>query len=281
MNFCFNFGDEENLFEKLEHSNQEVSTVVELAQPFKVISLPVIGDSASVHAISISIGSHIIHRVQASSIHLDENSDIISGVYEGGNKVWECSLDLTYLLLDTIQNNNCIPLPIPDNCKVIELGCGHGLPGIAALKLGFSSVMFADLNEEVLLNRTWPNIILNCPDQIFRASCVSGDWDNLSLNLFEYSEGSKIFMEFDVVLASETLYSPCHCKKFVLMLERHLSITGVAIIATKRYYFGVGGGTIELERHLELSSTNFKLSYLKQIQDGASNIREILEIRKC
>jgi hypothetical protein len=31
----------------------------------------------------------------------------------------------------------------------LEIGCGHGLPGICLLKRGFETVIFSDFNEEV------------------------------------------------------------------------------------------------------------------------------------
>ena len=34
--------------------------------------------------------------------------------------------------------------------RVLELGCGQGLPGIMAMKAGASHVVFADFNDEVL-----------------------------------------------------------------------------------------------------------------------------------
>lgn len=109
---------------------------------------------------------------------IDKTSDIIPGVYEGGNKVWECSVDLAVLLLQKKHQ-----LPSPATGRVIELGCGHGFPGIAALQLGYQHVMFSDLNSEVIDGVTWPNIYLNCQSAISRASCYSGDWEALSAHL--------------------------------------------------------------------------------------------------
>jgi hypothetical protein len=54
-----------------------------------------------------------------------DKSDLVPGVYEGGFKIWEGSLDLVRFL-----HNEAIPLR---DRRVIELGCGHGFPGIYAL----------------------------------------------------------------------------------------------------------------------------------------------------
>ena len=44
------------------------------------------------------------------------NSDLVSGVYEGGLKVWECSLDLVdYITLNKEKF---------EGKKVLEIGCG-------------------------------------------------------------------------------------------------------------------------------------------------------------
>lgn len=57
-----------------------------------------------------------------------KKSDLISGVYEGGFKVWECAVDLVKYL-----NQNNIDLK---GKKVLDLGCGHAIPGIYALLKG-------------------------------------------------------------------------------------------------------------------------------------------------
>ena len=60
--------------------------------------------------------------------HDPYSKDIIPGVYEGGLKVWECTIDLLKYIVshsDLIKNKH-----------ILELGCGHGLIGIGALKLG-------------------------------------------------------------------------------------------------------------------------------------------------
>lgn len=62
------------------------------------------------------------------------------------------------------------------------------------------------------------------------------------------------------------------------MVLRHLAPGGVALIASKRFYFGVGGGTYTLQT---LVQQDGKLSYeeLEVYQDGLSNIREIIRLQ--
>jgi len=66
---------------------------------------------------------------------IDLNSDLVKGIYEGGLKTWESSLDL----LNYIAN-----LGISWNDKkVMEIGCGSGLPAVFCLRQG-AEVVFQD-----------------------------------------------------------------------------------------------------------------------------------------
>lgn len=67
----------------------------------------------------------------ANGIH----SDLIPAVYEGGLKIWECTVDL----IDYIAHSD-IQL---EGKKVLDLGCGAGLVGIFTLKKG-AFVQFQD-----------------------------------------------------------------------------------------------------------------------------------------
>jgi len=50
----------------------------------------------------------------------------------GGFKLWECAIDLVLYL-----QQNATTYPIHSKFqKVMELGCGHGVPGIFALNQG-------------------------------------------------------------------------------------------------------------------------------------------------
>lgn len=51
-------------------------------------------------------------------------SDLISGVYEGGLKVWECTYDLLELIEKDMETFG--------GKTVLDLGCGAGLLGILA-----------------------------------------------------------------------------------------------------------------------------------------------------
>uniref|UniRef100_A0A8P4G4T0 protein-histidine N-methyltransferase n=1 Tax=Dicentrarchus labrax TaxID=13489 RepID=A0A8P4G4T0_DICLA len=86
----------------------------------------------------------------------EQRSDLISGVYEGGLKVWEC----TYDLLELIEKDG----ETFGGKAVLDLGCGAGLLGILALKRGAKQVHFQDYNSTVVEQLTVPNVMLNCQE---------------------------------------------------------------------------------------------------------------------
>jgi hypothetical protein len=121
--------------------------------------------------------------------------------------LWESSVDLLDYFavhfdeLTAKRQSGAMARP-----SVIELGCGHGLPGLAALAKGCSPVLFSDFNEEVqqhcrfpyeclkldilsyqvLREVTWPNILRNASiglGDLRSALCIAGDWARLSHNI--------------------------------------------------------------------------------------------------
>ncbi|CAM1507356.1 Fc.00g069970.m01.CDS01 [Cosmosporella sp. VM-42] len=93
------------------------------------------------------------------------NHDVKTGVYEGGFKSWESSVDLVKVLA---AGNSISPLS-RSSMRVIELGCGTALPSIAlfqwAMAMGTEkqplSLILADYNPSVLQLVTLPNFILS------------------------------------------------------------------------------------------------------------------------
>lgn len=92
-------------------------------------------------------------------------TDLIPGVYEGGLKTWECSLDLAGVLAHRISES-------PDllkGKKVIELGCGTAVPSSYLLSNALTHkkgeklnliLQLCDFNEQVLRMVTLPNLLL-------------------------------------------------------------------------------------------------------------------------
>lgn len=200
---------------------------------------------------------------EIKSSNVPESTDLIPGKYEGGLKIWECSIDLLNFLQNKyskIQNTNM---------DVLELGCGHGFPGIYML-LKNSKVVFQDFNKEVLENCTL-NYIQNLSqkynyDLKDKFSFIDGDWSN-----FNYKN------KFDLILSADTLYSVSNYDKIYEILRNYLNKNGVAYFASKRFYFGVGGSTAEFMEFIK-GKGEFNISKVKEINNGISNIRDILEI---
>lgn len=155
------------------------------------------------------------------------HSDLVEGVYEGGLKVWECSIDLLNYLAEMAATTDYSQLKVLSRyqIQVFEIGCGHGLPGIFCLLRG-SQVLLQDFNEEVIAKVTKPTVELNASSTSHQSNCkfMHGDWDNLDL------ADSK----FELVLTSETIYNTKNYEKLHNLLQRSLSSNGIVLIAAKR-----------------------------------------------
>ncbi|CAG8508617.1 hypothetical protein RhiirA5_345317 [Rhizophagus irregularis] len=200
-------------------------------------------------------------------LELTADSDIVQGVYEGGLKTWECSHDLVEFLSKNIINLDF------EGKKILELGCGSSLPGIYILttKNPFR-VDFQDYNKQVLKLVTIPNILLNtllCPktkdffngtteidvpeysnllDQVKKSRFFMGDWSGLTDIINLNSEQEK----YDLILSSETIYNTDSLPKLYNVIKYSLKRpSGVALIAAKSIYFGVGGGVLPFRQLIE------------------------------
>ncbi|XP_071803471.1 histidine protein methyltransferase 1 homolog [Asterias amurensis] len=197
---------------------------------------------------------------------VDGHSDLIPKVYEGGLKVWECSLDLVHFLHDA-------EIPVK-NKRVLELGCGIGLPGIYAVKKEAAAVHFQDYNEEVIEHMTIPSVILNKPEEDSTNQdlrYLSGDWSLVQKLLSSEDQSTK----YDVILTSETIYSLESYDKLYHILRAVLRPTGVIYLAAKTHYFGVGGGTRSFEDMVKQRG-EFSIEVCKTYTQGVK--REILKM---
>ncbi|KAJ2823770.1 hypothetical protein GGI24_003595, partial [Coemansia furcata] len=85
-------------------------------------------------------------------------ADVIKGVYEGGLKTWECSIDLL-CYLDEHGDELGVAL---SGARVLEIGCGTGLPSLHILKnVASANVCMQDYNKDVLELVTIPNVLAN------------------------------------------------------------------------------------------------------------------------
>ncbi|KAF4976925.1 hypothetical protein FZEAL_6460 [Fusarium zealandicum] len=91
--------------------------------------------------------------------------DVKTGVYEGGFKSWESSVDLVKVLAAKKALSALQQMPL----RVMELGCGTALPTLALFQWAMASqsekkplsLILADYNPSVLQLVTLPNFILS------------------------------------------------------------------------------------------------------------------------
>ena len=197
------------------------------------------------------------------STNVPENTDLISGKYEGGIKIWECDQDLLEFL-PSIYNDSW------KNKNILDMGCGHGLPGIYLLLKGINEICFQDFNKEVLdnitknyINQLKNNFRLNFEKKV---NYVDGDWGE-----FQYNK------KFDVIISGDTLYNNSNYEKIYNLIKNNLNKDGEAYFASKRFYFGVGGGSSEFRQYIS-DRNEFQIEQVKTIKDGINNIRVILKI---
>lgn len=246
----------------------------------------------------------------------EQRSDLISGVYEGGLKVWEC----TYDLLEQIEKEG----ETFGGKAVLDLGCGAGLLGILALKRGARQVHFQDYNSTVIEQLTVSNVMLNCqedeevddndddnvgrgkgggkmktkqelkdgiPPQKKRATDVSqqpllnkcrffsGDWSTF-LALVQKQDAQP---KYDIIFTSETIYNPAYYPVLHETLDKLLAPDGLVYLATKSHYFGVGGGLHLFETFVEQRGI-FSVDHLWDGKEGLQRHVVVLRFKirkKC
>mmetsp|Transcript_25713 Transcript_25713/g.42450 ORF Transcript_25713/g.42450 Transcript_25713/m.42450 type:complete len:351 (-) Transcript_25713:68-1120(-) len=281
-------------------------------------------ERVDLHSSSID-GLHYYFLPQHTELS-EKNTDLIPGEYEGGLKVWECSLDLCRFLahiMDESTVSDCqnvteaVRRSIGNGGSAFELGCGHGLPACLLLRESVrrhtdSVVVFSDFNDFVLRDVTIPNALLNVCCSLYsqqdndsvvddasqvllrQSIFAGGDWMGLSRKLSQnevllpasQSEKRVVHERFDVILASETTYTTESCQDTAYLMSEHLKVDiGVGLVATKRFYFGVGGGADAFsqaaDKVSESQSPGLRL-VVKTIQSydtGNANIRDLLEVR--
>jgi protein-histidine N-methyltransferase len=115
---------------------------------------------------------------------IDNPSDLVPGIYEGGLKTWECSLDLVDYLeglqdpeLRDVRGKRVLEVSHnrsqqhqPPCSFLLQLGCGTAVPSLYLLQQIFSSdemktgtetnIHLQDYNSSVLELITLPNILL-------------------------------------------------------------------------------------------------------------------------
>jgi len=192
-------------------------------------------------------------------ILIGETEDVRAATYEGGLKVWECTYDLIKVLGGELRASS-----------ILEMGCGAGLPSSYVLYMLFRNnvrnvkLVVADYNESILRLVTAPNMLLTWLNATGRLpeelelditpeliAQFQADLDERGIEL-QYLSGAwspqfvKLLPKFELILASETIYSPATLPTFTDVLLNCLDPNnGRALVAAKKIYFGVGGGIPE------------------------------------
>lgn len=235
-------------------------------------------------------------RVSTQEVFQLSNSDLVPGRYEGGLKLWEGSLDLVKALQSEVQGGRLILT----GKRVLELGCGHGLPGIFTGLEGAAVVHFQDFNAEVLRCLTLRNVNANLlkksesldtetkvwnTDTEFRF--FAGDWCEvhqilpcLQTNATGQNCNSWLYQSvgYDIILMAETVYSTSSLPQLYQLIKKCLtSPHGVVYMAAKKHYFGVGGGSRRFLSMVERDSA-MVASLVAEVADGSSNVREVWKL---
>ncbi|XP_010242753.1 PREDICTED: histidine protein methyltransferase 1 homolog [Nelumbo nucifera] len=136
-----------------ERDVQLVSPAVEVLPSKTTHPYKYAGENVDLQGLNIFKG-----RVSVSDIiGFTTNSDMIPSKSEGSLKSWESSIDLVNILKNEIRDGR---LSFRGK-RVLELGCGYGLPGIFACVKGAYTVHFQDLNAETIRCTTIPNVLAN------------------------------------------------------------------------------------------------------------------------
>ncbi|RXN01594.1 Histidine protein methyltransferase 1-like [Acipenser ruthenus] len=232
-------------------------------------------------------------REMILSQNIGSHSDLISGVYEGGLHIWECTIDLLEYLESVGETFS--------GKRVLDLGCGAGLLGILALKRGAKEVHFQDYNSTVIEELTMPNVLLNCDDDdvddeegdsdsaaskkkspelppqagLTKCRFFSGEWTSF-LSLVLSSDPPP---QYDLIFTSETIYNTAYYPSLHEVFLQLLVPAGLVYLATKAHYFGVGGGLHLFESFVEQKDV-FNIKSLKEVEEGLKRHVVALSFKK-
>ncbi|KAG8216363.1 hypothetical protein J3R82DRAFT_6444 [Butyriboletus roseoflavus] len=213
---------------------------------------------------------------------IDNPSDLVPLVYEGGLKTWECSLDLAGCLGCDGHAANA------KGQRVLELGCGTAIPTLCILQEILSSpptgdtethIHLQDYNASVLQLVTMPNVLLTWytspAANAYRISeaDASEDVDSelhitpkllhaFKTSLHDHGVRLRFFSgswdtfdlrhtggSYHLVFTSETIYHPSSLPSLVrIMRDACSEHEYLCLVAAKTIYFGVGGGVAEFVR---------------------------------
>lgn len=239
--------------------------------------------------------------------------DVKTGVYEGGFKSWEASVDLVRVLADRRRDEKERKVR---GQRVLEMGCGTALPSMALFQRQLRemdgqnaeglSLSYADYNPSVLQLVTMPNVLLSWAqwrsgsswdaegeleiDEELLSSFISGLQErNIKLSFFSGAWSPEFVqlvtsqwqhaMSSLLILAAETIYSPMALRSFTESLMTILDVeergAASALIAAKKIYFGVGGSIEDF-----CDAVRARGGVVEQIREESDGVRRaVVEVR--
>ncbi|GMI35858.1 hypothetical protein TrCOL_g527 [Triparma columacea] len=161
--------------------------------------------------------------------------------------------------------------------KVMEFGVGHGLPLMTVCKClpAPAACSFAglDYNSDTVREKTWPNVVGNFGINSSAAWRMwGGDWNGLGLDVEEH--------QYDLLLFSETVYNVKTTEDTANLISRHLRDGGLAVVAGKDFYFGVGGGMNLFRDVCGVSGVEILEGEGWKWDSGGGNVRSVVVCRK-
>jgi hypothetical protein len=246
-------------------------------------------------------------QIMAEDVGDEENvegatgsDDVKTGVYEGGFKSWESSVDLVRELEGLVSQKG-------EGRRMLELGCGTALPSLAVFSRWLSGgraegakleLGLADYNSSVLRLVTAPNLLLTWAmartiergeewpeeDELEIDEALLKDFKedlaakNVAVRFFSGAWGDEFVGLVEAnrlesqggltILGAETIYSPVALKSFAEVISTMLlkERGGMALVGAKKVYFGVGGSMEDFVRNV--TGKGAEVTQLREEEEG-------------
>lgn len=113
---------------------------------------------------------------------------------------------------------------------------------------GSDAIVEARLGEVEVTEKLIQEFLIKLEEEQIKLEFISGAWSTKFVDIVENSSTTK---RADLILASETVYSPDTIPIFNETMLALLKTQSKALVAAKNVYFGVGGGLLEFEADLK------------------------------
>jgi predicted nicotinamide N-methyase len=113
-------------------------------------------------------------------------------------ELWPSAVGLCHYLLDNVD--------VIFNKRVLEIGCGLGLPSLVAVKIGAQNVLATDLISDAL-----SHVLLN--------SKLNQLSQNLDTKILDWRKSTiEVIMPFDIILAADIVYEERFVNDFINLI---------------------------------------------------------------